>query len=144
MAGGGPANRSQDRMTVSRFSSQAGTRARSRVLVHSPQCGTNAPIGLYPHTPCRIGCMFGAFARSMLAAPIAQLCVAVPECGTWAGCKRWAICGLSGQVRIDARAALDGAGTGAALAGRLWLLRRPQEAGRGRPSATPSGAARGV
>ncbi len=40
-------------MTVSRFSSQAGTRARSRVLVHSPQCGTNAPIGLYLHTPCR-------------------------------------------------------------------------------------------
>jgi hypothetical protein len=41
-------------MTVSRFSSQAATRARSRVLVHHPQCGTNDPIGLYLHTPCRI------------------------------------------------------------------------------------------
>jgi len=41
-------------MSVSRFSSQAGTRARSRVLVHRPQCGTNHPTGLYLHTPCRL------------------------------------------------------------------------------------------
>lgn len=40
-------------MTASRFSSQAGTRVRSRILVHSSQCDTNAPIGLYLHTPCR-------------------------------------------------------------------------------------------
>src|SRR5215469_1725323 len=44
--------------------------------------------------------------------------------GTWAGCGRWAVGGLSGQVRMGARAALDGAAAGAAAAGRLWLLGR--------------------
>ena len=50
-------------MTVSRFSSQAGTRVKSRVLVHSSQCGTNAPIGLYLHTPCRFGAADGCVGR---------------------------------------------------------------------------------
>ena len=57
-------------MTVSRFPSQAGTRARSRVLVHDPQCGTNAPTGLYLHTPCRFR---AAVARASCASGLAQI-----------------------------------------------------------------------
>src|SRR6266568_8344237 len=62
-------------MTVSRFSSQAGTRVRSRVLVHSSQCGTNVPIGLYLHTPCRL-CAVGRFRESLGFAIQISLCCA--------------------------------------------------------------------
>ena len=83
-----PANRSQDRQAISRFSSQAGTQARPTVLLHRPQGGglspiiplsttpcDRHPIGLSPHTPCRIGVNSLGLAGVRSCAHISLLCV---------------------------------------------------------------------
>src|SRR5262249_16853749 len=46
-----PANRSQDRQAVSRFSSQAGNQARPIVLLHQPQGDGLSPINPSPPLP---------------------------------------------------------------------------------------------